>query len=170
MAVSAESSLPRSSIAPATSRWSSARVLEPGKTSPFKARPGPAGGDARDGSIRKIQQLLDRTPGKYIEAPPMIFTEPELFDRVPVILCTISFIPVPTVMRIFGMQGPHIVVPPGLGQDAGCGNGCEKRVSLDDAAVGYPLVAGKPVAIDQQQPGPQAQLVQGQVHGLERRF
>ena len=66
------------------------------------------------------------------------------------------------------MQLPHIFVTPGLGQDTGRSDRGEEAVSFDDAPVRDASVLSEPVTVDQQQPGPDAQLVEGQVHGLER--
>ena len=106
-----------------------------------------------DGLIHEGQLFFFGAIGQNVEAFPVIFANSKFFDRVAMFLCTIPFIAVPAVVRKFRMQSAHVFVPPGLGQDAGGGDGCKDAVSFYDTAMGYSFVFRKPVAVYQQEPG-----------------
>src|ERR1700743_2097604 len=104
-------------------------------------------------SIHKGQRFLRVVGRGDIKTPAMILAKPESFDGHAMLLCSISLVAVPTVMREFGMQSLHVLVPPGLGEDTGGRDGCKERIALYNAPVRCALVFGEPVAVDQQETG-----------------
>jgi hypothetical protein len=77
----------------------------------------------------------------------MVFAKPELYDGVTVFLCSITLVAVPPVVRELDVKLPHMLIPPGFSKDAGGRYRGEGRITLDDAPVRYPLIAGEAVAV-----------------------
>jgi len=88
-----------------------------------------------------------------VEAFSVIFTESELLDGGAVFTGAIAFIAVPAIVGEFFVQLAHIIIPHGLGQDAGGGDGCIGGVTLDDAAVSGASVFYESIAVDEEELG-----------------
>lgn len=80
----------------------------------------------------------------------------------------VAFIGYPFVVREFMVQVAHKIVAVGLGQYAGCRNRSIYRIAFHYTFVAHFLVAGKTIAIDQQELRFLFHFVQRQVHRLER--
>src|SRR5258708_32862913 len=104
-------------------------------------------------SIHEGQRLLDIPGWGDIKTLAVVFTKPESFDGLAMLLCSITLVAIPRVMGKLGMQLLHVLITPGLGKDAGGRDGSKEGVAFYDTSVGGTLVFGEPVAIYQQEMG-----------------
>lgn len=73
----------------------------------------------------------------------------------------VALVASPAILRALVVEGVHIVVAEGLGQNAGGGDGLVFAVALDDGGVGQGAVGLEAVAVDDYGFGSYAELVQG---------
>ena len=79
----------------------------------------------------------------------------------------IAFVTVPSVHGIVLMEGVHVVVAIGFGQDAGSGNGEVLGITLDDGLVRQGLITLETVPVDDEGLGTHFEGVEGTVHGQD---
>src|SRR5258708_19627101 len=99
--------------------------------------------------LKRIRIGLIQACRQYIKALPVIFTKPESFNSSPVGCRTIPLIAVPAIMRKFNMKALHILIPPGLGQNAGCSNRSVNGISFYDTIISDLPARLKPTALHQ---------------------
>ena len=107
--------------------------------------------------------------GAHLEAFSVKWCKAKLLNGFTVFSRSIAFIAVPFIFRIVRVKGQHEVIPIGFRQHTGGCNGGEVGIAFDHAFVGYAGIGGEQVSVNEDKAGLYGKLVQGKVHGLERR-
>ena len=104
----------------------------------------------------------------------MIGCDPVLFECSIMFRRRVAFVGAPSVLRIFGMESQHIIVPIGLGEDTSGCDGHIRCISMHDRVgrdlqqfafrhIGFPFIA-----VHKNMLRSNGQLIQGSLHPENR--
>lgn len=102
-----------------------------------------------------------------IKSESMIWREAIFSDSEAMVAGGVSFIFCPAVLRVLFGEGEHIFVAESFSKDRGGGDICIFSVALDDTLVRDRECCTESIAVDSQELGLQAEVLNGLRHALE---
>ena len=106
---------------------------------------------------------------QQLEGMAVVDGRPELSNGGAVVGRGIALVLGPAILRELLIQLAHALVTVGLGENRCRCDAEHLAVALDDGGIGYRLIGGEAVAVDEDALGAHVELVQRAVHGQDAR-